>query len=67
FFQFLIIAGVGLQPLLRMGQIAHVDKRAVFGLGRYRLLRDPDIRSLAYDPAHGPGGASMPTSGVYHQ
>jgi len=37
-----------------MGQIAHVGKRAVFGLGRYRLLRDPDIRSFAYDPAHGP-------------
>ncbi|MDQ4062432.1 MAG: CRISPR system precrRNA processing endoribonuclease RAMP protein Cas6 [Actinomycetota bacterium] len=24
-------------PLLVMGQLAHVGKRAVFGLGRYRL------------------------------
>ena len=25
-------------PLLEMGQLTHVGKRAVFGLGRYRLL-----------------------------
>lgn len=25
-------------PLLVMGQLAHAGKRAVFGLGRYRLL-----------------------------
>ena len=26
-------------PLLCMGQIVHVGKRAVFGLGRYRISR----------------------------
>jgi len=43
-------------PLLKIGELTHLGKRAVFGLGRYRLLESRASEPHAYGSAHSAHG-----------